>query len=951
MSTNTLQDFIEYCNKHIKGDEKGEAQIFLDHFFKALEYEDGLKGAGAECEFRIRNEEKKSTSFADLVWKERVLIEMKKRGEDLSEHLKQAQNYWMDLTPKPPYVILCNFDEFWIYDFNKKVYEPLDKVPLLKIAEHKEAFNFLLPQKYTPVFGNDWEAVTKDAAYLISNVYRLLKKRGIAENIALNYILQSVIAMYSEDTKLLPHRIFTQLIEECEVDHKKTYDLIGGLFREMNNPGVTPVGIYKGVEYFNGGLFKEVNALELTEHETNLLAAGARKDWSKVNPAIFGGIFEGGMEEEERHKLGAHYTSEADIKMIVYPVIVKPWLEKIENAEMLDELYDLLTELRNFKVLDPACGSGNFLFVAFNEMKGLEKKLLGRVRAISTKKEESKRLQKFLLDNKYVSTKQFFGMDMNPYAVEIAKVTLMVAKELSIKEQYDNEHPLPLDNLDKNIIRADALFTEWPEADAIIGNPPFQSKNKMQDEFGGEYVNKLHETYPEVPGRADFCVYWFYKAHKHLKPNSYAGLVGTNTIRQNYSREGSLDYIVKNGGTIIEAVSSERWSGDAAVHVSIACWKKGEFKNTKIIYTSDKENKLHPHKVTSINSSLSLQTDVTSAKVLESNKEPKKCFQGQTHGHKGFLLSVKEGKKILKDHPDYSKVLKPFLIGDEMISNIGAQPSRFVIDFTNCDIVVASKYKELYKIVEKEVYPKRKEESDKQEKENEELLKKNKNARINKHHLNFFKYWWNLSYGREDMLDTINDLSRYISCSQVSKRQIFEFISIEIRPNAALMVFAFEDDYSFGILQSSFHWKWYEEKCSTLGEQLRYTTTSIWDTFPWPQEPTQKQIEKVAKASKALRDARNEAMKNHVMALLDLYRVLEKGGHKINDLQKELDNAVLDAYGFDEKKDWLGQLLELNLTITAKEKQKQPVQVPGLPEWVKDKKKYISDDCVKFEAD
>src|SRR5206468_4331119 len=125
----------------------------------------------------------------------------------LSLHLEQAKNYWMDLTPKPPYVLLCNFDEFWIYNFNKKVYEPLDKIPLEKIAAHKEAFNFLTPQQYTPVFGNDWEAVTKDAAYLISNVYRLLKKRGVAENVSLTYILQSVIAMYSEDTKLLPHKI------------------------------------------------------------------------------------------------------------------------------------------------------------------------------------------------------------------------------------------------------------------------------------------------------------------------------------------------------------------------------------------------------------------------------------------------------------------------------------------------------------------------------------------------------------------------------------------------------------------------------------------------------------------------------------------------------------------------------------------------------------------------
>ncbi|MEP7171464.1 MAG: type IIL restriction-modification enzyme MmeI [Bacteroidota bacterium] len=209
MPEQSLPDFIKYCAKHIKGDEKGEAQIFMDHFFTALGYEEGLKGAGAECEFRIRNDQRKSTSFADLVWKPRVLIEMKKRGEDLSLHYQQAFSYWMQLVPhRPQYVILCNFDEFWIYDFNVKLYDPVDTVNLTALLKRKQAFAFLFPEKAKPVFASDREDVTEEAAKKIASVYKHLCKRDIKKEHALQYCLQCIVAMFAEDTGLLPEKIF-----------------------------------------------------------------------------------------------------------------------------------------------------------------------------------------------------------------------------------------------------------------------------------------------------------------------------------------------------------------------------------------------------------------------------------------------------------------------------------------------------------------------------------------------------------------------------------------------------------------------------------------------------------------------------------------------------------------------------------------------------------------------
>lgn len=535
-----IVDFVNYCKENIKGDEKGEAQTFLERLFIAFGWPDGHKQAGATFEFRVKDTRKKTTSFGDLVWPKKVLIEMKKRDENLAIHLQQATDYWFKLAgDRPKYVILCNFDEFWIYDFDIKVFDPIDILKLEELPSRKEVFGFLFPNPIKPVFGRDKEDVTALAAEQIAAMFKSMVKRNINPQDALHYSLQCIVSLFAEDVSLLPNKIFSILVEECSRNGGNSYDLLGELFNHMNREGITPTGRYAGVDYFNGGLFKEIKALELNFYEISLLEAATSKNWQHVNPAIFGSFFENNLDKEIRHELGAHYTHEIDIKKIVNPVIVQPWTKRIEEAHEIEEYFELLTELSQFKVLDPACGSGNFLFVAFREMKLLEKKILTLILE-NAKPSDKGKLPKFLNAYPFVNTKQFYGIDLNRTAVEIAKVTLMVAKELSILEQnhaYDNKFsPLPLDNLDENIICSDALLNEngtqrrWPEVDAIIGNPPFQSKNKRQIEYGAEYVNKLKEAYPEIPGRADISAYWFYKAHQRLKDNSFAGLVATDTV-------------------------------------------------------------------------------------------------------------------------------------------------------------------------------------------------------------------------------------------------------------------------------------------------------------------------------------------------------------------------------------------------------------------------------------
>ena len=946
MDIEPIENFVKYANT-LDGDEKGEAQVFLDRFFQAFGHK-GYKEAGATLERRVCRKDK-GTSFADLVWEPRLLIEMKKRGENLIRHYDQMRDYWHDIYPKPKYAILCNFDEFWIYDFFTQS-EPVDKVLLEDFTRRHSALNFMLPHEKKPLFQNDMESVSREAASKVANIFNCLIENGETRDTAQRFILQCVFAMFSEDFNLLPNGFFTEIINECK-EGASSYDLFGALFRQMNNPIKAKGGRFLDVNYFNGGLFSTIEPIDLSKEELTLLAEAASEDWSKVQPPIFGSLFEGSMGKEDRHALGAHFTYEADIKKIVRPTIEKYWKSRISDARTLKEMLAIRDEMSEFRVLDPACGCGNFLYVAFLEMRRLEMLLLQKV---YDKSKGSIRSSTDITSR--LSPHCYFGIDINPLAVELAKVTLMLAKTQSIREtenlvveghfsrELNFDKSLPLDNLDNNIVCDDALFCEWPDANVIIGNPPYQSKNKMQQEFGAAYVDKVRSKYADVPGRADYCVYWFRRAHDELKPNGRAGLVGTNTIRQNYSREGGLDYIVNNGGTIIEAVSSQPWSGDAVVHVSIVNWVKGKYDGLKTLIEeigSKGNTNLTKIDVDSINSSLSSKIDLSQAKKLETNAVSGACYQGQTHGHKGFIIAPNYAKKLREDSKS-KDVVYPYLTGDNLLSNITGVPSRYVISLNHCeDILKAKRHGKAYSHIETNVLP---------DMEKKALIERQKTGKQTGPRQSHFNRWWKYWRSRPEMMMAISNLNRYIVCSRVTKRPIFEFISSNIHPNDALQVFTLEDDYSFGILQSYIHWVWFIGRCSTLKEDYRYTSDSVFDTFPWPQSPSLDQVEKVAVAALNLRNFRNKIMSENDISLRDLYRSLDvPGANPLKDCHITLDHAVMSAYGMKKNNDPLKFLLSLNINLSTKENSDVAVVGPGLPPCVKYPEKFISKDCVSID--
>ena len=268
-----LADFVGWTRRHITGDEKGEAQVFLDRMFQAFGQK-GAKEAGGTYEERVKKDGG-GVSFADYVWKPVVLIEMKKRGADLSKHYRQAFQYWERLVPnRPRYVLLCNFDAFDVYDFDKQLDEPVDRVALEDLPDRYGPLAFLFPTNERPTFGNDREAVTREAADRLALCFNKLVARSVDRDTAQRFVLQSLVALFAEDIGLLPKYLFANLLEDCK-QPSDSFDLIGGLYDTMNRPGGATGGRYKGVRYFNGGLFSVPARVELYEDEVNGQRDGA----------------------------------------------------------------------------------------------------------------------------------------------------------------------------------------------------------------------------------------------------------------------------------------------------------------------------------------------------------------------------------------------------------------------------------------------------------------------------------------------------------------------------------------------------------------------------------------------------------------------------------------------------------------------------------------------------
>lgn len=692
----SLVDFARRWSLY-RGSERAEAQTFLNELFAC--YGSQRRDLGA------RFEDPQEGKFLDLLWPRVCLVEMKRPSEAarLAAHRRQALDYWQHSAdsahnvPAPRYVVLCAFQRFEVWEPGAFPGEPRAEFELRELPERADALMFLAGQE--PVFTASQAAVTREAVDLITRLYRRLgDRRAAGPDVLRDFALQCVWCMFAEDLGQLEGFLFTRLVDELVANPRRSSaDELGLLFDWLNRDEARPPGgLYAATRYVNGGLFDHPARVHLDTEELIALRLACEYDWKMVEPHIFGSLLEGALGRDARWALGAHYTHEADIQKIVQPTVVEPWRERIENAGTLTQVMALQHDLLNFVVLDPACGSGNFLYVAYRELRRLERRLHDR--EVELRRRAGLGRQDQVALSAFFPLQNIRGIEIQPFAVHLARLTLWMAHKKAVDELDLAERTLPLDDL-SGIQAGDALQIPWPAASVIIGNPPFHGDRHLRRLLGDEYVGWLERTFD--CGIKDYCVYWFRKAHQQLGAGQRARLVGTNSITQNRARPASLGYILDHGGAITSAVSTQDWPGEANVDVSIVNWIKQPAAPVE-----------HPvldgHRLDEpIMSSLRPRRyAVERARPLAGNDG--RAFFGCLPGDRGFILQERQARELLADQPwARREVIRPYLIGNDLTGDPAQQPSRWIIDFGRMSLEQAMEFPEALEIVRREVKPAR----------------------------------------------------------------------------------------------------------------------------------------------------------------------------------------------------------------------------------------------------
>jgi hypothetical protein len=872
------------------GSERAEAQTFLNELFWCY---------GKDRRDVARFEEPQEGRFLDLIWERVCLIEMKRPSvaKRLATHREQAFDYWRNSArpdrnvPAPRFVVLCAFQRFEVWEPGSYPNEPRIEFELRDLPDQADALAFLAGRD--PVFTGTQAAVTQEAVRLLTDLFHAVRDRGAAGPDELReFFFQSVWSMFAEDLGQLPSHLFTRLVDDLIDDPRRSSaDQLGQLFGWMNDAEERPpAGFFVETPYVNGGLFEHPAHIHLDVDELRVLRLVCGYDWRRVEPTIFGSLMQGVLGREAQWELGAHYTHEADIQKIVKPSIVDPWRERIDNAENVAETEKLQQELLNYVVLDPACGSGNFLYTAYRELRRLEDRL--------RRKQIELRRRKGMPHVDQAALAAFFpltnirGIEIDATAVAIARLTLWMGHKLSVDELSLTEATLPLGDL-SGVAVGDALRREWPHSSVIIGNPPFHGDRHLRGLLGDPYVDWLKSAFGI--GIKDYCAYWFRKAHDHLEPGQRAGLVGTNSVTQNRARPVTLDHIIDHDGAITNAISTQDWPGEANVDVSIINWVKTDAQAppTPAVLDGDELDEpiagsLRPWSIA-----------VERSQPLPQNKGF--AFFGPIPGASGFVLTPAEAKQLLAGKPDsWSEIVRPYLIGDDLTKDPRQEPSRYIIDFGHRSLEEAADFPEALDIVRERVKPQR-------DKVRRDTYRRN---------------WWRFSEPLREMREAIAGFDRYIASPAQAKRIQFSFVDAHICPSNLVTIFAFRDDYAMGVLSSFAHDNWLRAGWSTLEDRLRYTPSTVFATFPWPK-PTPEQREAIAVATRELLDLRQTLCLEHNTGLTNLYNAMEEGGFAgLASCHRTLDRHVAAAYGWsiadvDDSDEVLRRLKSQNLEVDS----------------------------------
>ncbi|MEI6035780.1 MAG: DNA methyltransferase [Verrucomicrobiae bacterium] len=805
--------------------------------------------------------------------------------------------------------------------------------------------------------------VTRDIAQSLGRLAASLEKSGHSAETVAAFLMRALFTMFAEDVELLPKDSFVKLLKSLHGHTDQFVPMIEELWGRMKTGGFSTV-LREKVRHFNGGLFEHATALPLTDDQFELLIEASRADWRDVEPAIFGTLLERALNPIERHKLGAHYTPRAYVERLVMPTVVEPlraeWDAAKAAAVTLDrqgKTNDAVAEVQRFhrrlcevRVLDPACGSGNFLYVTLEHLKRLEGEVFN---ALDRLGHEQAALE---MTGFTVDPHQLLGLEVNPRAAAIAELVLWIGylqwhfrtrghvdpPEPIIKSfhniecrdavlAYDRTEPV-LDEQGEPVTRWDGRTmkkhpvtgedvpdeaarvplrsyinprpAEWPQADFIVGNPPFIGSKRMRECLGDAYVDAIQEAWSAVPQSTDFVMRWWHHAACLLAKGKVRrfGFITTNSFGQTYVKRAVEPHLEgENPISIVYAIPNHPWvdSADgAAVRISMTVadkgMKDGVLQQVISEQSGDGEGVLVELDKAQGKITASLRTGADLNLAVELSANASLCAVGMKTIGAAFQVNRECALRLgLETVPGIEKHIRPYLNGRDLLHE---SRGIYIVDFFGVPLQdVMSRFPAAYQHLFLKAKPER---------------EQNRNAQ-------FAKLWWVIGHPRQAFREFTRGLQRYIATVETSKHRIVTFLPSVTTPDSTLVTFGFDDAYALGVLSSRIHVVWALATGGRLGvgNDPRYNKTRCFETFPFPTA-TEAQQTHIRDLAEVLDAHRKRQQGLHLkLTLTDCYNVLEKlrSGTVLNakeqltheqglvtvlrQLHDDLDAAVAEAYG------------------------------------------------------
>ncbi len=839
--------------------------------------------------------------------------------------------------------------------------------------------------------------VTREIADRLARLAKSFEAAGHAPKSVATFLMRCLFTMFAEDVGLLRKNGFSELLQDLKNEPAKFAPLAKSLWDTMNKGGFSPV-LRDDLLRFNGGLFQDVDALPVTAEQLALLIEAAKADWKDVEPAIFGTLLERALDAQERHKLGAHYTPRSYVERLVMPTVIEPlradWANvkaaavtlavKGEAAKAIDEVKAFHRKLCETRVLDPACGSGNFLYVTMEHMKRLEGEVLDLLRELG----DTQYLLE--LDRHTVDPHQFLGIEVNPRAAVIAELVLWIGylqwhfrtrgramPAQPVLRNFQNienrdailawdrielvrdahgkpvarwdgrtmkKHPVtgedvPDENARTEVVRyINARIAQWPPADFVVGNPPYIGNSRMRVALTDGYVDALRGAHGDVPESCDYVMYWWNASAQRLQttPLRRFGLITTNSITQRFNRQVVEAHMTSRQRiSLAFAVPDHPWVDavdGADVRVAMTVGELGMHDGTLLQIASEQVTDAEERSIAfsskegNINSDLSIGVDTTRLVQLEANR--RLAYQGvKLHG-KGFVISPEVGTRLgLGRIHGLEKHIRRFLIGRDLTDR---PRNVLVIDlFGLTELETRTRYPEVYQWVLENVKPERDH-------------NKREGRRTN---------WWIFGEPGRTYRPAIANIRRYIATSKTARHRFFQFVESEYIPESKLVFVCAEDSFILGIVSSRPHVTFSLRVGGWLGigNDSTYNHIDCFNKFPFPAF-TDEQKQRIRDLGEQLDKHRKERQALHPdLTMTGMYNVLEKlrSGAALTEKEKaihekglvsvleqihdDLDVAVFAAYG------WPSTLADEEILerLVALNKERAEEERRGLVRWLR----------------